>query len=50
MVMREILGMTGEEIADVLASADAAQRVLELVERRHLGERLGHQGQEHVRR
>ena len=50
MVVREILGMTGEEIADVLASPDAAQRVLELGKRPSLGERLGHQGQEHVRR
>lgn len=50
MVVREILGMIGEEIADALASADAAQRVLELPERPSLGERLGHEGQEHVRR
>ncbi len=42
--VHEILGMTGEEIADVLASADAAQRVLELGKRPSLGERLGHQG------
>jgi hypothetical protein len=32
------------------SSADAAQRVLDLLERPPLGERLGHQGQEHVRR
>ncbi len=34
----------------MLASADAAQRVLELGKRPSLGERLGHQGQVHVRR
>jgi glycosyltransferase involved in cell wall biosynthesis len=34
----------------VNSSADAAQRVLELLERPSLGERLGRQGQEHVRR
>ncbi len=50
MVVREILGKTGEEIADVLASADAAQHVLELPGRPSLGERLGRQGREHVRR
>ena len=48
--MREIPGTTVEEIADVLAAGDAAQGVLELPERPSLGERLGHQGQEHVRR
>ena len=48
--------MVGRSISSLISghfvnsSADAAQRVLELVERPYLGERLGHQGQEHVRR